>query len=282
MTYGHKTSWAQRLDELDARLEAMSDALPPFDGAYVDVVTKETVLVLPPSADRARFDAVLKAEQAATRSEGASSFRVRVDPASAADTHKGGLRLRSCTSAFTVRNKNTGARRYVTAAHCTPPQKYKRWGSAAWERSTFHGKKHGANADLAWYSADTRTVRPRYYGAVRSGAGVLQRARGIAGVGSWICHAGKVTGYSCGRVTSKNYKPTYVSACPGGPCNASFVRVYSSNLQSKGGDSGGPWYRDGVMFGVHKGDGISDITGRGGPAWYSKITYLPPKLELLT
>lgn len=48
MTYGHKTSWAQRLDELDARLEAMSDALPPFDGAYVDVVTKETVLVLPP------------------------------------------------------------------------------------------------------------------------------------------------------------------------------------------------------------------------------------------
>lgn len=36
-------------------------------------------------------------------------------------------------------------------------------------------------------------------------------------------------------------------------CNAVFVRVHGDSLRSCEGDSGGPWYRGSVAYGIHRG-----------------------------
>ena len=75
-------------------------------------------------------------------------------------------------------------------------------------------------------------------------------------VGDFICHAGKSTAISCGNVTSINYQPTYDNACVDTSGNETrcynvFVKVSGSTLKSCRGDSGGPWYRSGVAYGIH-------------------------------
>ena len=75
-------------------------------------------------------------------------------------------------------------------------------------------------------------------------------------VGDYVCHSGKETHVSCGNVVSINYQPAYDDACidtSGNEtdCDNVFVKVTGSTLKSCGGDSGGPWYRAGLAYGIH-------------------------------
>lgn len=195
---------------------------------------------------------------------------------------KGGLRMTSCTTAFTVINSNTLNKSVATAAHCADSfQQYQTWEPSDGIQYTmnFRGEVHDANADIAWYGTPAHTVRPRFYGGITVGDGSLQTGWGVAAVGSHLCHQGKTTGYSCGDVTSISFQPTYAGACPG-TCNSSFVRVFGSNLKNLPGDSGGPWFRDTTIYGVHKG-GQFNGSIPGNVAYYSKYTYLPAQQTLL-
>lgn len=77
-------------------------------------------------------------------------------------------------------------------------------------------------------------------------------------VGDYVCHAGRQTHVTCANVTSINYQPNYDGACLDASGNETrcynvFVKVSGSSLESCGGDSGGPWYRSKVAYGIHMG-----------------------------
>ncbi len=89
--------------------------------------------------------------------------------------------------------------------------------------------------------------------------------------GDYVCHTGKNSGISCGEVTRIDYRPKYASCFTsrgvGVDCENVFVTVHGINLRGCGGDSGGPYYRGGIAYGIHSGrvaasDDDCGITGR--------------------
>ena len=77
-------------------------------------------------------------------------------------------------------------------------------------------------------------------------------------IDDYVCHTGRSSGMTCGTVINTSFQPRYSGACwsTGGhetDCNSVFVEVKGPSLKSCGGDSGGPWYRSGTAYGIHKG-----------------------------
>lgn len=113
------------------------------------------------------------------------------------------------------------------------------------------GKYH----DLAFFAPDDKSIRalPLYFpepSAVTEPA----YSAATAGVGTYICHYGKATGTSCGKVTdtyfsNPNTQLSGKGCASSGPCASTFVRVEGAGLRCDGGDSGGPAYGS-VPYGI--------------------------------
>ena len=163
---------------------------------------------------------------------------------------RGGQGINKCTSGFTARYRGTGRHGIITAAHCT--------GSIRMHnvRLTPVVDRLGPDVDARFLSVPTGSSHRLLDEFVCRGVlpcdvtGVGSQDRMM---GSYVCHYGKNTGNTCGTVIDINFAPgRRNSACANG-CDNTFVRVNGPNLRGCGGDSGGPFYRGGIAYGIHMG-----------------------------
>ena len=122
------------------------------------------------------------------------------------------------------------------------------------------------------FFADSSTIRTltdqRYYSSIY--------------VGSGICHNGRTTGYSCGKVTMTNVAPTYPGACGTETCTNTWVIASGPDLKCYNGDSGGPVFLSTVAIGLQKGATTSGPNaGQCESMIFQSTDYLPNDWFLL-
>ncbi len=189
----------------------------------------------------------------------------------------GGRAMSTCTSGFAARQRDTGTYGIVTAGHCRFTQSmhgitlpwvvgYKSYTADAQFHRIPAGSRHQLRSDYL-----CRQLR-LYVCTVRGDVAISQMHA------DWVCHTGKNTGTTCGRVTYIYYRPTYPGACidaiAGEPttCAQRFVRVHSSSLKGCKGDSGGPWFRRETAYGIHmSGTNATDCASAGKSLVFSAI-----------
>lgn len=181
---------------------------------------------------------------------------------------------RACTSGFAARKRGNGPYGIITAGHCPDSLKvhgitleYARGYASLHSDAQFHRIPTGAGhtalddfecGDIRLCDVDSDIKRSRM-------------------MGDWVCHYGMNSGRSCGTVAAINHRPAYAGACTyedgrARRCDNVFVLVRGDDLKGCRGDSGGPWYRSGTAYGIHKGNtNPDDCTGTGKEAWFSAI-----------
>lgn len=189
----------------------------------------------------------------------------------------GGRAMSKCTSGFAARQRSTGTYGIITAGHCD--------GAI-----TMH------NVSLPWVTGYASTTADAEFRSIPSGSGHQLRSDYLCRqyrllvctvhndvaisqmYADWVCHTGKNTGTTCGRVDYIYFRPTGSRACLdsefGAPvqCAARFVRVHSSSLKGCRGDSGGPWFRRNTAYGILKGGtDRDDCTSANKSLWFSAI-----------
>ena len=194
---------------------------------------------------------------------------------------KGGQTMGSCTSGFAARKNGRGAYGIITAGHCGDdgpretqtfrmhsvklPHKYGWFGVRA--DAQFHtipaGSGHMVYDDYLCHSSP-----PINYCDVTDDVSRSHM------VDEYVCHAGRRSGVSCGVVTDIEFGPT---GCRNNAntivtCDNVFIEVYGEDLRGCKGDSGGPWYRNGVAYGIHGGsNGGNNCRLTGRTAYFSAI-----------
>ena len=186
-----------------------------------------------------------------------------------------------CTSGFAAQENLTGVYGMITAGHCGSAGPTENW--------TF--SMHGVDLPhvSGWFSrrADAQFHSiPTGSGHVLNDDYLCHYPRPInycdvtdAEVRSemldeYVCHAGRGSGVSCGTVTAINFR---LNGCRSASntavtCSSVFVRVQGPTLNSCNTDSGGPWYRNGVAYGIHHGSNSgNDCRKTGISAYFSAI-----------
>jgi len=184
---------------------------------------------------------------------------------SAEASFSAGTQIGTCTAGFAARKSSTGAYGIITAGHCgdrgpndtsplimngvSLPHEFG-WDSANAD-AQFHtiptGYSHVLTDDYLCHS-----LRPINYCDV---TGTEIRSRMME---DYVCHAGMSSDVSCSTITAIGVR-LGSGECRSSRnhivvCNRVFVAVETSNsLRSCKGDSGGPWYRNGVAYGIHYG-----------------------------
>ena len=177
----------------------------------------------------------------------------------------GGQQIGGCTSGFAARKNGGGAYGIITAGHCgddgpndSSPLTMNRvslpldygWASVSAD-AQFHtiptGSGHVLKDDYLCHAS-----WPINYCDVTDTETRSQM------IDDYVCHAGRRSGVSCGTVVDTAFQPTHPGACVSSgddvtSCNHVFVKVEGPALRSCRGDSGGPWYRNGVAYGIHLG-----------------------------
>lgn len=173
-----------------------------------------------------------------------------------------GLALNTCTSGFSVAHSN-GTKGILTAAHCSNSQAYN--GTSL----PFEGSAYGGSRDVQWHTAPGFTVKNWAHDGIQDNSTPYYRIidatihRNNQALNSFVCKYGKTTGYGCGYIIDKNYKPTTP-----GSWSSTFIRVHHDGVDlSEGGDSGGPWFLGDTAYGIMK----SEI---GDDAVYMAINYV--------
>lgn len=130
------------------------------------------------------------------------------------------------------------------------------FGDSTWYQMYFVEESRTQKRDVQWHTS-TQEELPRFF------AQYTTESRPVTGTanrsemdGSYTCHRGKATGYSCGTVSTIYYKPTYSNACPG-DCDATWIKVSGPDLECYPGDSGGPWFFSTTAYGIYKGQASS-------------------------
>jgi hypothetical protein len=171
----------------------------------------------------------------------------------------GGVAISTCTAGWSVRNSE-GVLGIATAAHCGNTQKYK--GVLL----PFQAESQSGSCDMQWHTDASYTAVPKFIGSspsnIRPVTGMKPRSSQV--IGGYVCKYGKITGYRCGRISTKNASLGYVTNS-----NNTFIRVRRINqLLSTNGDSGCPWFNGNTAYGIHSG-------GTTNTAVYTAIDYLP-------
>lgn len=156
----------------------------------------------------------------------------------------------TCSTGFNARS-STGANVLITAGHCTE-------GATAFR---FQGTSLGSAGVTSFPTDDYGTIRtstahtPR--GAVSDWAGGSVRVTGSteAAIGATLCKSGRTTGWTCGRVTSKNATVNY-----GGGDVVGGLTAHDACVMQ--GDSGGSNLSGTQAQGVSSGGALYD-TGSG-------------------
>ena len=256
------------LEAIDLVLPELMEALPALSGTDVDVKTGEIVLtvgndgVTDYSLNRLRS---LLAKSPSIHVKKFLSLPIRFEQLDApvSDGHtRGGANLSTCTSGFVVKDSN-GVRGYITAGHCGNSQTYYEFGGTSYA-TTFIDEIRDADQDVQWHTTP-HLEYPHFYASSTSSYRTLtsRTTRSSQSVGGYVCHRGKTTGYSCGYIDTKTYKPTYTNACNGVTCSSVWVKVSGPSLECYPGDSGGPWFLVYSAYGIYKGQSSSGTTASG-------------------
>ncbi len=181
-----------------------------------------------------------------------------------------GLALSRCTSGFSVTN-SSGTKGITTAAHCSNSLKYN--GT----NLPFMGAAHGGSYDVQWHTAPGFTVRNLAFDGTSNRYVYSTIHRNNQALNSWVCKYGKITGYGCGFIIDKNYRPTTP-----GSWSATFIRVHRDGVDlCQGGDSGGPWFLGNTAYGIMKSQiGYDAVYMAINYVDYLDLTVLPLKVYL--
>jgi hypothetical protein len=181
---------------------------------------------------------------------------VSVSAEPAKSEYRGGVALTSCTAGFTVKSTSTTQRGIVTAGHCGNTQAYALTPTGTPTYSTtYGGQLWGSTYDLQYHRVTSHTSTGVFYGPSAT-TPTTRVGSGTAVLDQFLCHRGKVTGYSCGEVVSTSFAPTWANACNTSTCSAVFVKVQHPALQGLPGDSGGPWFYGAAAYGIHMGGSV--------------------------
>lgn len=165
-----------------------------------------------------------------------------------------------CTGGFTVRSTySPGVVGISTAGHCGNVQLFQ--GMAL----PFQAEIFYDAADVQWHSACGYTDVSNEF---NSGLGYRPctgtRSRIQQTTGTYVCKWGTATGRTCGYIQSKSYNPSYIP----GNGEDSFIRVDGRGVRMTApGDSGGPWFVDGLAYGITSG------TTSDGDGIYMAVNY---------
>ncbi|MFV2087599.1 trypsin-like serine protease [Micromonospora sp. LOL_021] len=251
---------SRRLVVTDEVAESVRAVSPGVQGLYVR--TADGALVVDTTDTAAKADVA-----ALQRATGFAKIEVtRVEPAGdTAILVRGGVALGGCTAGFSATYGSYKG--YFTAGHCGSSQvTYSNTaGTGSWVTGTKRIQAYNTNSDIAFFSIPSDNyISSTFFGSSSSSATSVGFPADVP-EGITACHRGKAVGWGCGTITSIAYQPTWSGACPGGTCNAVFVRVGTGTAA---GDSGGPWVNGNRPIGIHKGGGSSYSV-------YSKIYRIP-------
>jgi len=178
----------------------------------------------------------------------------------------GGLPLSTCTSGFSVKKGwwIFTTKGITTAGHCSDTQSYS--GNSL----TFKSEMYTGSYDIQWHTASGYTVTNKIQwwsdGSTRDITATKSRSNQV--IGGYVCKYGMTSHYTCGYISDKNYKPSYVPNAI-----ATFIRVDNTagyNDLSSAGDSGGPWFLTNTAYGTHSGSPGADSND----AIYMAVNYL--------
>ena len=176
----------------------------------------------------------------------------------------GGQQIGGCTSGFAARKNGGGAYGIITAGHCGDD------GPNDSSPQTMHAVSLPLDYGWASVNADAQfhTIPTGSSHELRDDFRCLNYNDGWCDVtediarnemsDDYVCHTGRSSGITCGTVVDTAYQPTHSGACRSSgddvtSCNHVFVKVTGPSLRSCSGDSGGPWYRSDVAYGIHLG-----------------------------
>jgi len=175
---------------------------------------------------------------------------------------RGGVSMAlGCTTGFVVKKIGSSIHGITTAGHCpNGPAVLTDPNGGGNTLLTYQEEAYSASIDLQWYTSNINygtlkaQWKPEFYGESESIPTALKgkKSQNDTSIGDIVCHRGKTTGYSCGKVYSKTYKPT---VCGAQVCASTWVAVEPSTevqptLACAGGDSGGPWFTETLALGT--------------------------------
>lgn len=195
----------------------------------------------------------------------------------------GGRAMGGCTSGFAARRSHTSTHGIVTAGHCSDSLSLNGvdlpWVTGYRNMSAdaqFHKVPEGSGHELR------STFRCNVFGA-QGNCDVSAEMPRYRMANNYVCHTGVRSNFSSGTVTSIYFRPARNSDLSKAPCtnssettqlncNAVFVQVHGESLRSCGGDSGGPWYRGSIAYGIHRGSNSgNDCNKTGVHASFSSV-----------
>ncbi|WP_420434656.1 hypothetical protein [Candidatus Poriferisocius sp.] len=189
----------------------------------------------------------------------------------------------NCTSGFTARRSNGGGYDYgiITAGHCGNdlPTETVPFSMNGVELPFVYGWL-SATADAQFHSIPTPASGSHYVlddflcrdpASYPTPSCDVTRTEARANMqDDFVCHTGKNSKTSCGRVTSINHMLKWANApCRNSAgaivvCDSVFVKVEGQFLRGCRGDSGGPFYRGGTAYGIMAGTSDRNNCTSGG------------------
>ena len=154
-----------------------------------------------------------------------------------ASEHLGSEVITACTHGFAVKT-SSGTRGMTTAAHCGD------FPSDDGQTLSLRAQHKGAYGDVQWHTG-SQTVRDDFYrGNTSQTEADVADVSGVANPmeDQRLCRNGRKTHQKCDTVRK-------LSVCKGNICK--LVQMETHN--SKDGDSGGPYFVNGVAYGIHQG-----------------------------
>ena len=217
---------------------------------------------------------------------------------------QGGEKMSGCTSGFTARRTRRGGYDYgvITAGHCgdngpTETVTFSMSGVVlpfvyGWLSATADAQFHRIPIPTSGshYVADDYVCRdPDVYPNPSCDVTGTEARTNMQG--DYVCHTGKNSKTSCGEVISIDHQldwtddPCLDSSGSEVDCEHVFVKVQGQHLKGCKGDSGGPFYRGGIAYGIMAGsDGGTNCAKTGRTITFSAIREVEAflRVEVLT
>lgn len=199
----------------------------------------------------------------------------------------GGGKITGCTAGFSGFGADRATPGIITAYHCTVNETVKDF-SFTDQKGVNHSLKlapqnSSANHDMAFLAAPKGTsINPGVYlGGSSEPVKIVAAGRrsSLTPGSSFLCHYGKITGFSCGEVSSITVKVASVLKSSAGAdiqvckttqpyCNPTFITITDPNLACQSGDSGGPVISGYTAYGITSSCNLTQMAQGATPVLY--------------